>query len=259
MLNRVLTGLCVVACASVAFAQAPPAARKSAAVASIDAHAAELASLSDRVWAHAETALLETKSAEALASYAEAQGFRVRRGVAEMPTAFIAEYGQGAPVIGILGEYDALPGLSQKAMSAKSALEAGAGGHGCGHNLLGVGALGAALAIKEQIAAGQLAGTIRFYGTPAEENVGGKLYMLRAGLFKDVDVVLSWPPGDKNNADTKSSQAMVDFVVEFRGKTAHAAFDPWNGRSAVDESMVTGEPIPVEKAAGARGCRRRKA
>jgi aminobenzoyl-glutamate utilization protein B len=151
-----------------------------------------------------------------------------------MPTAFVAEYGQGTPIIGILGEYDALPGLSQKAESTKSPLEAGAAGHGCGHNLLGVGALGAAVAIKEQIAAGKLAGTIRFYGTPAEESVGGKSYMLRAGLFKDVDVVLSWHPGDKNNADTKSSQAMVDFVVEFKGKTAHAAFDPWNGRSAVD-------------------------
>ncbi|MCX6545944.1 MAG: amidohydrolase [Acidobacteria bacterium] len=234
MLRRVLTVFCSVAFVSIAFAQAPPASQKSAVVAAIDARAAELARLSDQVWAFAETALLETKSAEALASYAEAQGFRVRRGVAEMPTAFVAEYGQGAPVIGVLGEYDALPGLSQKAEPAQSPLEAGAPGHGCGHNLLGVGALGAAVAIKEQIAAGKIAGTIRFYGTPAEESVGGKLYMLRAGLFKDVDIVLSWHPGDENNADTRSSQAMVDFIVEFHGKTAHAALDPWNGRSAVD-------------------------
>jgi len=240
MLKRLVFGLVCLAGLSglpaspFAGEQAPFLTQKTAAVASIDRHAAELARLSDQVWAYAETALLETKSAEAIAAFAEAQGFRVRRGVADMPTAFVAEYGQGAPVIGVLGEYDALPGLSQKAQPTKAALEAGAPGHGCGHNLLGVAALGAALAIKEQIAAGKIAGTIRYYGTPAEEDVGGKSYMVRAGLFKDVDVVLSWHPGDETNAETKGSQAIVDFIVEFHGKTAHAAFDPWNGRSAVD-------------------------
>ena len=219
---------------SLGLAQSPFLEQKSTAVASIDAHAQELARLSDQVWAHAETAFRETRSSEALASYAAAQGFRVRRGVAEMPTAFIAEYGRGSPVIGVLGEYDALPGISQKAEPVKAPLEPGAGGHGCGHNLLGVGAVGAAVAIKEQMAAGKIAGMIRFYGTPAEEMGGGKLYMVRAGLFTDVDIILSWHPGDENNADTQSSQAMVDFIVEFQGKTAHAAFDPWNGRSAVD-------------------------
>lgn len=234
MLKRVAIGLFCLTLAQAALAQVPFAAQKSAAVASIDRHGAELARLSDQVWSFAEVGLLETKSAEALAGYAEAQGFKVRRGVAEMPTAFVAEYGQGSPVIAVLGEYDALPGISQKTEPTKAPLVAGAPGHGCGHNLLGVGALGAALAIKEQIAAGKLAGTIRFYGTPAEETVGGKLYMLRAGLFKDVDVVVSWHPGDQNTAETKSSQAIVDFIVEFHGKTAHAAYDPWNGRSAVD-------------------------
>lgn len=234
MLRRGLTALCSFGFVSIVLAQTPPVAQKPAAVASIDAHSQELSRLSDQVWAYAETGLRETKSAEALASYAAAQGFRVRRGVADLPTAFVAEFGQGVPVIGVLGEYDALPGLSQKTEPSQSPLEAGAPGHGCGHNLLGVGALGAAVAIKEQIAGGKIAGTIRFYGTPAEEAVGGKLYMLRAGIFKDVDIMLSWHPGDENNADTKSSQAMVDFIVEYRGKTAHAAFDPWNGRSAVD-------------------------
>jgi aminobenzoyl-glutamate utilization protein B len=214
--------------------QVPFLTQKTAAVTSIDRHAAELARLSDQVWAYAETALLETKSADAIATFAETQGFRVRRGVAEMPTAFIAEYGQGAPVIAVLGEYDALPGISQKAEPVKAALEAGAPGHGCGHNLLGVAALGAAMAIKEQMVAGRIAGTIRYYGTPAEEDVGGKIYMVRAGLFKDVDVVLSWHPGDETNAESRSSQAIVNFIVEFHGKTAHAAADPWNGRSAVD-------------------------
>ena len=207
---------------------------KVAAVASVDAHRQELVDLANQVWAFAETALKETRSAKVLADYAEAQGFRVERGVAGMPTAFVATYGEGQPVIAILGEYDALPGISQKAQPTQEAYAAGAAGHGCGHNLFGAASLGAAVAVKELIAGGKLRGTVRFYGTPAEESVGGKLYMVREGLFKDVDVALAWHPSDENRADTKSTQALVDFVVEFRGKTAHAAFDPWNGRSAVD-------------------------
>jgi aminobenzoyl-glutamate utilization protein B len=150
-----------------------------------------------------------------------------------MPTAFTATYGQGKPVIGILGEYDALPGISQKVSPVKEALEAGAPGHGCGHNLLGTASLGAAVAIKELLAAKKLRGTIRYYGTPAEEAIGGKLYMLREGVFRDVDIVLAWHPGASTNADTGSSLANVGFYVEFFGKSAHAAADPWNGRSAV--------------------------
>jgi aminobenzoyl-glutamate utilization protein B len=114
----------------------------------------------------------------------------------------------------------------------------GAAGHGCGHNLFGAGSLAAAVAVKELIAAGSLSGTVRFYGTPAEESVGGKLYMLRAGLFDDLDAMLAWHPSDKTAADTVSSQAMVDFAVEFEGKAAHAAYDPWNGRSASDAIEV---------------------
>src|SRR6185369_9768737 len=194
-------------------------------VASIEKHKAELIGLSDQIWRFAETALRETRSSKLLADYAEKQGFEVKRGVAGMPTAFTASYGQGRPIIGILGEYDALPGISQKAQPVKEALEAGSPGHGCGHNLFGAASLGAAVAVKELIAAGKLEGTVRFYGTPAEEAVGGKLYMVREGLFKDVDVVLAWHPSDETKADTQSTQAMVDFVVEFQGKTAHAAFD----------------------------------
>ena len=201
---------------------------------SVDQHASELIGLSDQIWAFAETALREHKSAAALADYAEKQGFKVERGVSDMPTAFVASYGSGRPIIGVMGEYDALPGISQKAVPEKTPLQEGAGGHGCGHNMFGAASLGAALAIKEQIAAGKLKGTIRFYGTPAEESVGGKTYMARDGLFNDVDVMLAWHPGDETQADTTSSQAMVDLIVEFRGKAAHAAGDPWNGRSAVD-------------------------
>jgi aminobenzoyl-glutamate utilization protein B len=209
-------------------------AKKQEAIATIEKQKDALIRMSDQIWEYAETALRETRSSKLLADYAEAQGFRVERGVAGMPTAFIATYGQGRPIIGIMGEYDALPGLSQKAQPAHDPLVAGAPGHGCGHNLFGAASLGAAIAIKELIAAGKLQGTIRFYGTPAEESVGGKAYMARAGLFNDLDVALAWHPADEIRADTDSSQAIVDFIVEFRGKAAHAAFDPWNARSAVD-------------------------
>jgi aminobenzoyl-glutamate utilization protein B len=217
---------------------APPAPKagpnKQAAVASVELQRSQLVDLANQVWGFAETALKEKKSSKVLADYAEAQGFKVERGVAGMPTAFVASFGSGKPVIVVLGEYDALPGISQKAQPTKEPVTAGAPGHGCGHNLFGAASLGAAVAVKELIAAGKLQGTVRFYGTPAEEAVGGKLYMVREGLFKDVDVVLAWHPSDETKADTQSTQAMVDFVVEFHGKTAHAAFDPWNGRSALD-------------------------
>jgi aminobenzoyl-glutamate utilization protein B len=207
---------------------------KREAVALVEKRAQDLISLSDQVWSLAETALRETRSAAVLADYAEKQGFRVTRGVAGMPTAFIAEYGSGRPIIGIMGEYDALPGLSQKAEPTRTPLLANAPGHGCGHNLFGAASLGAAAAIKDLIDQKKLTGTVRFYGTPAEESVGGKVYLAREGAFKDVDVMLVWHPSDRTVADNGSSQAIVDFVVEFRGRTAHAAFDPWNARSAAD-------------------------
>lgn len=207
---------------------------KPAVIQSVDKHQQELIAISDNIWAYAETALRETKSAKELADYAEAQGFTVKRGLAGMPTAFTAEYGSGKPIIGIMGEFDALPGISQKAQSTQEALNPGAAGHGCGHNLFGAGSLGAAVAVKELIQQGKLKGTVRFYGTPAEESVGGKIYMAREGLFADLDVCLDWHPDVEIAANTQSSQAMVDFIVEFKGKAAHAAADPWNGRSAVD-------------------------
>lgn len=213
---------------------ASPSATKRAAVQSVERHADEMVQLSDQIWEFAETALREHRSAKLLADYAESKGFRVERGVSGMPTAFVATFGEGRPIIGVMGEYDALPGVSQQAISEKSPLVPGGAGHGCGHNMFGAASMGAALAIKEQIEAGKLKGTIRFYGTPAEEAIGGKTYMARDGLFDDLDVVLAWHPGDETQADTVSSQAMVDLIVEFHGKAAHAANDPWNGRSAVD-------------------------
>jgi aminobenzoyl-glutamate utilization protein B len=211
---------------------------KESAVAAVEARRGELVELADQVWAFAEIALREHRSAALLADSLEKHGFAVERGVAGLPTAFVASYGEGRPVIGVLGEYDALPGISQRAQPTQEPLEPGAAGHGCGHNLLGTASLGAALAIKELIAAGELRGTVRYYGTPAEEAVGGKLYMVRDGLFDDLDAAIAWHPDVKVEADTQPNQAVVDFVVEFEGRTAHAAYDPWNGRSAADGAEV---------------------
>lgn len=211
-------------------------------LASVEKHQQELIKLSDQVWGFAEIAMRETQSAKVLADYAEQQGFKVTRGVAAIPTAFIAEYGSGKPIIGVLGEFDALPGLSQKAQPVKEALKKDAPGHGCGHNMFGAASLGAALSIKELIAAGKIKGTIRFYGTPAEEDLAGKVWMAKAGLFDDLDVCLDWHPDYENKANMQSSQAVSDYSISFKGKSAHAAADPWNGRSALDaaELFTTG-------------------
>lgn len=209
---------------------------------SVENHSAKLIETSDKIWAHAEIAFQENESYKVLADLAEANGFKVERGVAEIPTAFVATFGSGRPVIGILGEFDALPGLSQKAVPHKDPLNEGKPGHGCGHNLFGTASLGAAIAIKELIEQGKLKGTIKFYGTPAEEKFFGKLWMIRAGLFNDVDVVMDWHPGAETKAAVQTGLALVDFIVEFKGQAAHASADPWNGRSASDalELYTTG-------------------
>ncbi|RLD20037.1 MAG: amidohydrolase [Bacteroidetes bacterium] len=233
MKNIILLALVVLCTFSTTIAQKWTG-NKEAVAASVDAHAQDLIAISDQIWAYAETALEEVKSAKALADFAESQGFTVERGVAEMPTAFIASYGSGKPVIAILGEFDALPGLSQKAVPGKDPLNAGAPGHGCGHNMFGTGSLGAAIAIKELIEAGEIKGTVRMYGTPAEETLFGKLYFTRGGYFDDVDVCIDWHPSAEISSNVQSSKALVDFTVEFHGQAAHASGDPWNGRSALD-------------------------
>jgi aminobenzoyl-glutamate utilization protein B len=211
-------------------------------IASIEKHEAELVKASDAIWALAETAFEETESSKILADYAEKNGFTVSRGVAGIPTAFTATYGSGKPVISILGEFDALPGISQKAQPDKEALNEGAAGHGCGHNLFGTASLGAAIAVKELMEAGKIEGTIKFLGTPSEEKYFGKIWMVREGLWNDVDVNLSWHPAAATEADVQSTLALVDFKVEFYGQAAHASMDPWNGRSAADalELYTTG-------------------
>lgn len=225
-----------------AFSQETLSETKQKIVKSVEAHESEMIALSDKIWALAETAFEENESAKLLADYAESQGFKVNRGVAGIPTAFTAIYGSGQPVISVLGEFDALPGISQKAEPTKSPLEDGAAGHGCGHNLFGVGSLGAAIAIKELIESGEIKGTVKFLGTPSEEKYFGKIWMVREGLWDDVDVNISWHPGATTEADVQSSLALIDFKVEFFGQAAHASADPWNGRSASDalELYTTG-------------------
>lgn len=207
---------------------------KKAVVASVEAHKEALIGISDSIWAVAETAFDEDISSKLLADYAEENGFKVERGVAGMPTAFTATYGSGSPVISILGEFDALPGISQKAQPTKAPYKEGGAGHGCGHNLFGTASLASAIAIKELMEDGAIQGTVKFLGTPAEEKFFGKIWMVREGLWDDVDVNVSWHPADHIEADVQSTLALVDFKVEFFGQAAHASADPWNGRSASD-------------------------
>jgi aminobenzoyl-glutamate utilization protein B len=198
--------------------------------------------VSDEIWKYAEIALMEQKSSKLLEQILESEGFVVEKDVASLPTAFVATYGSGNPIIGILAEYDALPGLSQNSTPFKRVLVEGDAGHGCGHNLFGAGSLGAVLGLKAVMEKHSLKGTLRLYGCPAEEDVGGKLYMARDGLFDDLDVCLAWHPYYETSVDVDGSQAIDDLKIEFIGKTAHAAFDPWMGKSALDavEMMTFG-------------------
>jgi aminobenzoyl-glutamate utilization protein B len=186
------------------------------------------------IWNYAEVGLQETKSSALLVSKLQEAGFDVQTGVADMPTAFVASYGTGRPIIGILAEYDALPGMSQKAEPYRAVEKEGMPGHACGHSGLGAAALGAALAVKEAIKSHKLKGTIRLYGTPAEETVIGKVYMLLGGQFKDLDICLHWHPSSKNESWAGSSKALVSAKFTFHGTAAHASGSPQSGRSALD-------------------------
>ena len=190
--------------------------------------------LCDLIWEYAELGLIEYKSSKLLASELEKHGFKVEMGVADMPTAFIAEYGSGKPVIAIMGEYDALPGLSQKRVPWKEPLKPGAPGHGCGHNIHGVSGLAATLAVKKIMELYGLKGTVRFYGCPAEENFSGKVFMVRAGLFDDVDAAISHHPSSMNAVTLKSSLAINSVKFHFFGRASHAGGSPELGRSALD-------------------------
>lgn len=190
-------------------------------------------SLEKKIWGFAEVGYQETQSSALLQEELRKAGFKIESGVAEIPTAFVATFGQGKPVIGILGEFDALPGLSQDSIPEKKAI-GGIAGHACGHHLFGVGSMAAAIAVKDWMIKSGQKGTIRFYGTPAEEGGSGKVYMARAGLLNDVDVVLHWHPGDGNSANSATSLANKSAKIRFYGLSAHAAGAPDRGRSALD-------------------------
>lgn len=200
----------------------------------LDGQTQVLETANQNIWSYAEIGLAENKSSKELQDLLVEHGFSVESGVAGMPTAFVATYGNGGPVIGILAEFDALPGVSQAASPTPTIGPNPEAGHACGHSVFGVGSTGAALAIKELIAAEAFEGTIKLYGTPAEETGIGKVYMLRDGYFKDNDVILNWHPTDKNRASYGNTKAIVNVKFKFRGSAAHASAMPWSGRSALD-------------------------
>lgn len=195
----------------------------------------DIQDLAMQLWDYSEIALREHQSAALLADYLEKEGFRVERGVAGMPTAFTAEWGSGRPIIGIVAEYDALPNIGNDPVPKRQERQDGnPHGHGCGHNLFGAGSVGAAVAMKRAMDAENIQGTVRLYGSPAEETLVGKVYMVNAGLFDDLDAALDWHPLTFTAITNDGGQAMNNFTVEFFGKASHGAVDPWNGRSALD-------------------------
>lgn len=205
----------------------------------IDSRAASFTDLSDRIWEFAELSMEEYKSTACYVDFLQREGFRVEENVAGIPTAFSASFGEGKPVIGLLAEYDALSSLSQKPEGlSHEPMVTGGNGHGCGHNLLGAGALAAAVAVKEMIEKGLLQGTVVLYGCPGEEGCAGKAFMARDGMFRDLDAALTWHPGDVNEITTGSNAACLQIEYTFTGIAAHAAGCPEMGRSALDAAEL---------------------
>ena len=204
------------------------------ALAWIDEHRQAVIDLSDAVWRVAEVGLHEHESARMQAEMLRDAGFTVEMGVAKIATAFIASWGAGKPIVALLGEYDALPGTSNRAVPYPDPVAPGGAGHACGHNLLGVAAVAAAIAVRDEMVSRGLKGTIRYYGCPAEENAGAKGYMVKAGLFADVDAALTWHASPLNMVSLNSSLAITQTKFHYRGRTAHAAANPEMGRSALD-------------------------
>ena len=222
-------------------------------IAHIEANEADYAEMARKIWSYAELGYQEHQSSQLLQNRLRSEGFNIEAGVADIPTAFVASYGAGQPVIAILGEFDALPGVSQDSVPHRKILEERGAGHACGHHLFGVGSAAAGIAIKNWLDQTGRQGTIRVFGTPAEEGGGGKIYMVKAGLFDDVDVVLHWHPSSSNGADAASSLANKSAKFRFYGKASHAAGAPERGRSGLDgvEAMnhmvnLMREHVPAE-------------
>lgn len=200
----------------------------------IDAKGDQYAATAHKIWEFAEVGFQEKQSSALLQQMLKDAGFAVQDNVAGMPTAFTATYGSGKPVIGILGEFDALPGVAQMAVPELKPIPGQAAGHACGHHLFGVASAAASIAVKDWLIANKKQGTIRFYGTPAEEGGSGKVYMVREGLFNDVDIVINWHPSSANSAGYGSSLANKTGKFRFYGVASHAAASPERGRSALD-------------------------
>ena len=242
--NKILLGCTLILCSTVASAQKKKAANpadlmKAAANHSIDSNYSQYKNIALEIWNNAELGYKEKKSTTLLQKTLKEEGFAVQAGVADIPTAFVATYGSGLPVIGILAEFDALPGLAQKAVPEKSGIDGQAGGHGCGHHLFGTASVAAGIAIKNLMKENKFTGTIKIFGCPAEEGGSGKVYMVRAGLFKDVDVAIHWHPDAENRITMTSALANSSAKFRFYGLSAHAAGAPERGRSSLDavESM----------------------
>ena len=214
---------------------------KETAIAWIDANKIMYEEIAKYLWRHPELSLVEFKSSAKLEKYLEDNGFRIKKGVSGMPTAFVATWGSGKPVVGFLAEYDALPNLSQKTEVIKQdPIVAGAPGHGCGHNLLGTSSCTAAIATKVAMEKHDIKGTVKVFGSPAEETLVGKVFMAREGVFDGTDIMVSWHPDDHNGADYKSMLAMTSVKFQFMGKSAHAAAAPEAGRNALSAVELMG-------------------
>ncbi len=200
----------------------------------IDTRSEESAKTARKLWEWAEVGYQEQKSSDLLKQSLRMHGFSIESGVADIPTAFIAEYGNDGPVIAILAEYDALPGINQDAVATRTPIAGKSAAHACGHNLFGTGSVEAAIAVSKWLKATGTAGRVRLYGTPAEEGGSGKVYMVRAGLFDDVDFTLHWHADDENSAAARTSLANRSAKFRFRGVSAHAAGAPEKARSALD-------------------------
>lgn len=220
---------------------------------SLDSKAEFYGNIANQIWSNPELGYLETESSSLLQKTLRDAGFKVTAGVAEIPTAFVAEFGSGKPIIGIMAEFDALPGVSQDAVPFRQPIVEGGAGHACGHHLFGTASVAAGIAVKDWMAANKIQGTIRVYGTPAEEGGGGKVYMARAGLINDVDAMLHWHAGSQNAAGATSSLANISTKFRFYGEASHAAAAPERGKSALDavEAMnfmvnLMREHVPME-------------
>jgi len=200
----------------------------------IDGRYEETADMARAIWEHAEVGYQETESSALVQESLRAEGFNIEVGIASIPTAFVASYGNGGPVIGIMAEFDALPGINQDALSSRVPIEGKSAGHACGHNLFAAGSTGAAIAIRHWLEETGTAGTVRVFGTPAEEGGSGKVYIVRDGQFDDVDIALHWHAGDRNSAEASTTLANRSAKFRFRGVSAHAAGSPEKARSALD-------------------------